>query len=297
MAKKKILLVDDESTNLSLLKQILEKDYSLAFAKNGLRALSLIEEVAPDLILLDVMMPDLNGWEVLKKLKSNTDFNSIPVIVQSSLSSDDDFHKGYRLGARYYVKKPIQSTKLLPLVKSAIQEHLHVKKLRESLAREDQALALTREWRLNYRTPEEAISISKLISKACPDSDKVLPGLLELLINAVEHGIADIGYQNKTDFLQEDTYKEELIKRLEKNENKAKFVSVYFKKNQNKISIRIEDPGKGFEWSKFLYFSIDRATDSHGRGVALAKAMSFDELLYSGRGNIVTAVIDLIPTN
>ena len=294
MNNNKILLVDDEPINLEILEEILEDDYQLLFADNGQVAMEVLSQESPDLILLDVMMPKMDGWEVIKEVKKDPALNSIPVIMQTALSSNEDFQKGLSLGAYYYINKPIKLEVLIPLIKAALRDAQQLNKLKENLKKTDITLGLTDEWKLSFRTHEQATSIAKLVAKACPSPERNLVGLLEILLNAVEHGIAEIGYQNKTKFMQQGILKSELEKRLNQDEKQNQYVNLHFLKLKNHISIRVEDPGPGFNWKEYLEFNIRRATDSHGRGIAMAKSFSFDSIIFSEQGNCVTAKINKI---
>ena len=118
--KASVLIVDDEPTNLRVLNQILNDSYKLIFAKSGQEALTLVEKEAPDLILLDVMMPGLTGYEVCEHLKKNPKFKSIPVIFITALSDPDDEAKGLNLGAVDYISNPISPA----VVKARVKTHL-----------------------------------------------------------------------------------------------------------------------------------------------------------------------------
>lgn len=110
----KILVVDDIPTNVMLVEAILKKEgYSLITADNGAKALVIAQEQHPNIILLDIMMPEMDGYEVLQRLKSNPDTNDIPVIIMSALSDMPSIVKGYQLGATEYVTKPFQREELV----------------------------------------------------------------------------------------------------------------------------------------------------------------------------------------
>ena len=293
MNELRILIVDDEAVNLNLLKEMLaNQGYAFSFATNGKKALEVVYAARPDLILLDIMMPEMDGWEVLKRLKKDEQYRDIPVIVQTALESPEDFERGLSLGAYYYVTKPINRSILLPLVRSALEEYRNIRFLKEELEKTDEVLALTDEWQLRFRTLQQAISLSKLASKVCPDPAKALVGIMELLTNAVEHGIAKIDYDEKSELNLKGRWADEVLKRLDLPENRKKFAKFLIRRDDRRITIRIEDPGPGFEWKNYLGFSIERATDSHGRGIAMANNLSFDSLEYSEQGNVVTCTID-----
>lgn len=291
MKNYKILLVDDEPINLEILEEILEDEYQLLFAPNGQVAMEILSGESPDLILLDVMMPKMDGWEVLKEVKKNNTLDAIPVILQTALTSNEDFKKGLSLGAYYYIKKPIKLEILKPLIKAALRDAQRLNQLKENLKKTDITLGLTNEWKLSFRTHEQATSIAKLVAKACPSPERSLIGLLEILLNAVEHGIAEIGYHNKSKFMQQGIFKSELEKRLNRDEKQNQYANLHFLKHKDHISVQVDDPGPGFNWQEYLDFNIQRATDSHGRGIAMAKSYSFDSIEFSEQGNMVIARI------
>ncbi|MCC3586391.1 response regulator [Microcoleus sp. PH2017_30_WIL_O_A] len=123
-ADKTILVVDDTPSNLQVLFDVLsEHDYRVAIAKNGETALQRIQLSQPDLILLDVMMPGIDGFETCKQLKANPDTRDIPVVFMTALSDSVDKIKGLSLGAVDYITKPIQCEEVL----ARIQVHLQLR--------------------------------------------------------------------------------------------------------------------------------------------------------------------------
>jgi len=121
---EKILIVDDSVTNLSYLRLILEEEgYFIREAKNGMLALKLLEEHKPDLILLDIVMPEMNGLDVCRHVKKDKKLAEIPIIFISAAAETDDKIEGLRLGAVDYVTKPFQREELLVRIKT----HLSLK--------------------------------------------------------------------------------------------------------------------------------------------------------------------------
>ncbi len=116
-----ILIVDDISTNLNLLQQILKNYYSLKFANNGKSALAGAEKHKPDLILLDIMMPEMDGYEVCRQLKKNPVTAAIPVIFVSTKGDIADREKGFEFGAVDYVTKPVEPSILLARVSTHLK--------------------------------------------------------------------------------------------------------------------------------------------------------------------------------
>lgn len=115
-----ILLVDDEAANLQVLKNILETEYRLLFARDGEKALALALAEQPDLILLDVMMPGISGHQTCARLKAQDKTAHIPVIFVTALAQEDDETKGFELGAVDYLTKPVRPA----IVRARVKTHL-----------------------------------------------------------------------------------------------------------------------------------------------------------------------------
>ncbi len=125
-----ILIVDDNSKNIQFLGNLLTaQGYEIGVARNGVEALTFIEDIIPDLILLDIMMPEMDGYQVCIKLKSNLSFSHVPVIFLTAKSQSDDIVKGFEVGGSDYVTKPFIAAELMARIKT----HLEVKQLRHLL--------------------------------------------------------------------------------------------------------------------------------------------------------------------
>lgn len=105
---KHILVVDDVSANLRCVKMILQDDYKVSCVKSGEEALDFVSKQYPDLLLLDIGMPQMDGYEVLTRLKSSDDTKQIPVILLTADGDLESERKGIKLGAAAYVVKPLQ---------------------------------------------------------------------------------------------------------------------------------------------------------------------------------------------
>ena len=117
-----ILITDDEKANLDILGGILSPIYNLLIARNGSRAIELAKEHKPDLILLDVLMPEMSGFEVITKLRESNITDKIPVIFITGLTSTEDEEKGFSLGAVDYITKPFKKT----IVKARVNTHIKI---------------------------------------------------------------------------------------------------------------------------------------------------------------------------
>lgn len=122
-----LLLVDDEPTNLQVLRHILQDDYRLLFAKDGPKALELAGRERPALVLLDVMMPGMTGHEVCQQLKSDPATREIPVIFVTALADTEDEAKGFEVGAVDYITKPVSPA----IVKARVRTHLSLVRMDE----------------------------------------------------------------------------------------------------------------------------------------------------------------------
>jgi putative two-component system response regulator len=132
-----VLVVDDTPDNLSLMSDLLRSDYKVKLAPSGERALQILDgESKPDLILLDVMMPDMDGYEVLRRLQFNPETEDIPVIFLTAMSSAEDESIGLELGAVDYISKPINPA----IVMARVRNHLQLKRARDYLVRHNNLL-------------------------------------------------------------------------------------------------------------------------------------------------------------
>ena len=147
-SRPKLLLVDDEPTNLQVLRQILQDDYRLFFAKDGDKALEMAARERPDLILLDVMMPGMTGYEVCTRLKQDEMTVATPVIFVTALADVDDEARGFEVGAVDYITKPVSS----PIVRARVRTHLslvRVDELKQTRLQIVQRLGLAAEYKDN----------------------------------------------------------------------------------------------------------------------------------------------------
>lgn len=125
----KILIVDDEPTNVRVLEMTLNSEYETVVAFNGHDAIRLVKELQPDLLLLDVMMPELNGFEVCRIIKSDLLLAAIPIIFVTALEKSADESQGLTLGAVDYITKPINPD----IVRLRVKNHLELKLQRDQL--------------------------------------------------------------------------------------------------------------------------------------------------------------------
>lgn len=143
----KILVVDDISTNVLLLKAVLGRaKYRVATASSGTEALEKVKSESPDLVLLDIMMPDIDGYEVIRRLKNEpeyADFQETPVIFLTALHNPEDIVRGFKLGASDYVSKPFNHEELI----TRIHHHIFITAAKRTITRQRDELQATVEAR------------------------------------------------------------------------------------------------------------------------------------------------------
>lgn len=209
MADKKILVVDDEPNNLQLLRQILKNDYSLVFARRGLEALAAVEKHLPDLVLLDIMMPDMDGYETCRRLKNNQATAHIPVIFVTAMSDVGDETRGFMAGGVDYIIKPVSS----PIVQARVRTHLSLVRI-EELEKSQRAAVYMLGEAGHYNDDDTGVHIwrmaeySRIIAKesGLPDKDCMLIELAAPMHDTGKIGIPD-AVLKKPDKLNADEWK------------------------------------------------------------------------------------------
>lgn len=286
-----VLVVDDEVFNLEILTEYLEAEgYMVDCACNGGQAQELLM-VDPDkyqVVLLDRMMPDMDGIEVMRIIQADSRLKYLPVIIQTAKVTKTDMQEGLDAGVLYYLSKPFAQATLLAIVKTALISYLSNQELRRAVIN-NQGLPISGQF--ECQTLDQARNLAKLLAAACPDPQKVVVGLSELLINAIEHGNLSIGFQAKTKFQAQGTWEKEIERRLNLPDNRHKRVNVTLAITDREVNFHIRDCGDGFNSANYLEIDPSRAVNTHGRGIAIAKSMSFDGLEFNAIGNEIVAMV------
>lgn len=291
-----ILVIDDDADNRELVADFLsDEDYRLHMAKDGGIAWDMLQQNPGgyDVLLLDLLMPNMGGMELLSLIKDHGPLKNIPVILLSGRAGRDDIVAGINAGAFYYLTKPFDRDLLRSIVKTAVADQRKYAKLQQEIKHGLKTFQMMRQGEFFYSTLAEANVLTQFLSQACPNPERVVLGLSELLINAVEHGNLEISYKEKTHLLEQDTWQEALEHRLKQEPYRDRQVKVLFQRFSDRLSFTITDEGQGFDWQPFLRIAPERCSDNHGRGIAMASVISFDKLEYKGKGNEVVATIKL----
>lgn len=286
---KRILSVDDEPINLIIIAECLRDDhYQIDEAEDGEAAWDMICANHYDLLILDRMMPRLDGISLLRRIKADPAHQQLPVIMQTAASGQNEVREGLAAGAHYYLTKPYEPEALRILVSTVLKDQGDREEIRQSSDALSNALLLLTEGEFVYQTLKEAHNLAATLASLCADRDSASVGLIELLVNAIEHGNLCITYQEKAALRKHSAaWEAEVSRRLALPEYAARRARVKFLRDGDTLEFTIRDEGEGFDWQPFLDFDPSRAFDLNGRGIAMANKFSFTEMQYLGKGNVV----------
>ena len=296
MRKERVLVVEDEPIIAGFIDHTLSRHHlhilCVESAEEAWRQL-----IRPDhgfgAILLDRQLPGLDGLALLRQIKETDALRHIPIILETAQNDPESIREGLAAGAFYYLTKPLQPKLLLAVVDAALSDFREWVQMRASLAEAARALDFLETGTFRYRTLTEARELAQCLARLCPDPGRVALGLQELLVNAVEHGNLDIGYAEKTHLLLEGIWEDEVQRRQADPRFRERSAQVQLQRAADRIEFEIRDQGKGFDWPGYLDFDPERATDPHGRGIAMARMMSFDGMEYVAPGNRVRVMVAL----
>lgn len=289
-AAKPILLVEDERVSMEFLATILrDAGYIVDEAIQGQAAwdkLSRNQNYA--VIVTDRIMPQMDGMELSQKIKADARTRHIPIIMQTGATAPEEVAAGIQSGIYYYLTKPYQEEALLNIVKAAIRDRQQQELFFDRFDKQQDAMSTLTHGEFQLATLQEGQNVAFLIGSMFPKSEFAVSGLYELILNAIEHGNLNIGYEMKNQLVASLEWDREIDRRLQLPENKHKKVTVAFVQNDDALEVSITDQGAGFNWWPFLEIEPSRATQSNGRGIAKAKQLCFDALAYSNEGRTVT---------
>lgn len=296
MDKERVLVVDDEQLNLFIIEEFLaQEDLDLELHTDPLQAWASLQSAENEysLVVLDRMMPGLDGIELLRRMKREARFADIPVIMQTAASSPDQVRQGLEAGAYYYLTKPYEPEALISIVRAALEDRRVRTQLRSRAAQLEEAQKLILNVEYRFQTLEDVATLVPVLASLAPQPDVVAPGLSDLMINAIEHGNLGVTYQEKSLLKWEGDWESEIKRRLALPQFCERVARVLVERDASTLRFTIVDQGEGFNWQQFLTFDPERAFDPNGRGIAMAKMLSFADLVYRAPGNVVVATVRL----
>jgi len=285
----RVLLVDDDEITLRMLGHTLEQaGYETRAAEDGARGLEIFEDFAPDLVLCDIEMPEMNGLELLAAIRERS--AEAIVVMATACGSESYAIEALRARANDYLRKPVEPRQLLALLKK------YAGALEPASIATEMANLIVRN-AITYQIDNSIDRIYNIIDHMLMQAGRALTqddrlairlGLGELITNSIEHGNLGITYEEKTEALVEEGKFFELVKtRLMEPERAERKVTIQFKMDESGWEWVIEDEGEGFDWR-----SLPKEPDGgdlwamHGRGILISR-FPFDEFEYRGAGNIV----------
>lgn len=199
-----LVVEDDRIERMFMEQQINELGHNMLSAENGRLALEMLRSdgAAIDVILMDRMMPVLDGLSAVRRIKDMPDFRKIPIVMITGAAGTRDIQEGIDAGVFYYLTKPVHEDVLKSVLSAATREARQGRQLNEELLRHKSSFNLIETCKFRFRTLEEAESLAAFMAHCFPEPKRVLPGLAELLLNAVEHGTYDIGYERKSQLIE-----------------------------------------------------------------------------------------------
>lgn len=289
-----ILLIDNEPVSIKHLQGLLSKeDYKVELAHDSQRGYQILQ-AHPEkysAIILGLNSNDSN-LKLLQQINSNSDLKTIAVIVRGVSADSAELELCIRSGARYYLPANISKEDLIQVIATAARDQERYMSVEKSVGTTKPLKVLT-EAVFKIQNLEQAQSLAALLANECPNPSLAAVGINEILINAIEHGNLGITYNEKTQLANIDAWLKEINRRLALPENQHKYVTVKFSKSPTRIHIRIVDEGNGFNWNQYQSLDNKRVLHNHGRGIVMARNLSFESLIYHGNGNEVECIISL----
>jgi DNA-binding response OmpR family regulator len=296
MTHSTILAVDDDPANLHIIREIFKREpVSISYAESGEHALRILADSANsfDVVLLDRMMPGLNGLEVLRRMKAEPRLAHTPVVMQTAAGAPDEVCEGLTAGAHYYLTKPYAPSTLRTIVRAALEYARDRRELESRAEHASDALPMLIGATFRVRTLHEAQRVAGFLAQLCPDPKVAVLGIAELLVNAIEHGNLGVTCAEKAELMRADGLAQELARRQQLPECRDRTASIRVERMESELQFTISDEGAGFDFRPYLVLDPERAFEPNGRGIALARMMSFTRLEYCEPGNSVTASVGL----
>lgn len=278
----------------NLEKQLKDSKFAIKFNSHSESLLEILhaQPHTVDILLMDMdEQATCQGPMCLDHIKENPDLHNIPIILQTDDAQSPEIHKALRNGAYHFLHKNAEAELLQAVIFSALENRNRFDSIEQEKQLLRNGLAYVEDACFKIRTLDDIKNLTALLCSAYPDPDRVTIGIHELLTNAIEHGNLDISYEEKSQLIMNEKWREEVEHRLTLERYTDRYVYVHLQRTDNHIDLTIRDEGRGFNSEKFLDIDPARMFDPNGRGIAVARSMSFDALEYNGKGNEVTARI------
>jgi CheY-like chemotaxis protein len=284
-----VLAIDDMATNLLLIEQYLDGEgYDLKCFSSAEAALGYLRSGGEaSAILLDRMMPGMDGISFMKAFRALDPDMLVPVIMQTAAATQAQIAEGIAAGAYYYLTKPYSRDVVRAILARALSDREANRTLRSMSAQVHAAMGRLESIEFSFRSLQDVRDVAFILASLYADPQTALLGIREMMLNAVEHGNLGITYGEKTDLVRTASWEQEVERRLSLPENAVKQARARLARRKTEMVLTVEDSGPGFDWTGFMEFDVSRARDPHGRGIAMSRKISFDDVTYVDPGNRV----------
>jgi CheY-like chemotaxis protein len=292
--KCKILAVEDDMFSMAFLQaQIESLGHEIIKATNGREAITMLkahyDEI--DVVVMDREMPIMDGITAVRHIKQDAALRKVPIIMVTAADAPEEMQQGLDAGVFYYITKPVHENVLSSVLSAALRDVAQMRILSSELGQHKASFQMMKTAKFEFQTLEAAESLASFMANCFPEPSRVVSGLGNLLINAIEHGNLGIGYEQKGKLLASGLWRSEINKLQQSSTHRDKIATATIAVKEQGIYVVIEDQGDGFEWRKYMSIDPSRASDSHGRGIAQAYALSFDKLTYNEKGTQAVALV------
>lgn len=294
------LVVDDEEMTRAIVAGYLSRiGYRTLEAETKAQAWEILSSSgsAIHVVLLDRRLTDGDGLELYERMKREPHLADIPVIVQTISDSSSEIAAAIRAGVFYYLIKPYDGALLRSVVRAAEETTGRLKSLQGDLRSRSDAIGLLRDGCFRFRTPQEAQNLAIALSSVAATAHSLTFGLSEILVNAVEHGNLGIGFDAKGRLKASGMLAREIEARLASAEHRDKYATLHVERSDSRVIFTVTDMGSGFDFNRYLSVDASQSDATHGRGIALARMVGFDQLTYVGNGNRVVGIVNLDRVN
>jgi signal transduction histidine kinase len=228
---------------------------------------------------------------LIEQLHKAPSLSGVPVILYARdelQQANQDIHTN---GPLFRLRPDAPGQSLSSVIAAAQMTYRQQENLLAELDSRESAIGLIVSGTFRLRTLSEAEHLTTMLAIACPDRRLASFVLLELLVNAIEHGNLGIGHGEKSQLLMKGVWHEEIARRLNLPENADKYVTVTFERHPELIVIQVEDEGNGFDWRAHMT-NDPTSTKQHGRGIALAAGLEGAHLTYDREGRRAILTLD-----
>ena len=229
----------------------------------------------------------------LKSLKAaaSNEHGDCNFILATQHEHSSAIRQALKRGVFFFITPAYSTEMVMTTLERAMNTEVSLASQLNALDPQSQLSSLVNEARFTIKTPAEAQTIATILGYIAPSPHRVSVGLLELLLNAIEHGNLSIGFLKKSELLASGNLHEYVNQKLCEPAYCDKEVSLSFNKSADKLTYEISDQGQGFFPDAFLEFEPQRSLEKNGRGILIAKRYSFDELSFENGGRTVIASI------